>query len=94
MKRLTGSTTDPWPERPICARCGRVLLAGEMTVLVARGATAGTRHARCLCPTCGKDTSGSEEWSTAQCDDCFLATPDHAHGVATDRQFPPSPPPA
>ena len=24
------------------------------------------------CPTCGRDTSRSEGWSTGQCDNCYL----------------------
>lgn len=28
------------------------------------------------CPTCDKDTSGSEGWSTGQCDDCYLEAQD------------------
>lgn len=38
------------------------------------------------CPTCGKDTSGSEGWSTGQCDDCYLeeAAPVDAQGVTWD----------
>lgn len=28
---------------------------------------------RPLCPTCGNLTGGSEAWSTAQCDDCWIA---------------------
>lgn len=26
------------------------------------------------CPTCGRWTGRSEEWSTGQCDECFLDT--------------------
>lgn len=45
------------------------------------------------CPSCGGDTSGSEEWSTGQCDDCWDA--DHEpscasrFGCTTEHHFDP-----
>lgn len=43
----------------------------------ARARTTATRP----CPSCGKDTSGSEEWSTGQCDDCFVASTTEERGT-------------
>jgi NMD protein affecting ribosome stability and mRNA decay len=51
----------------------------------------GNAEASAPCPTCGKTTSGSEEWSTSQCDDCFLAENAEDMEIAAEaaRRFPP-----
>jgi hypothetical protein len=37
------------------------------------------------CPTCGRDTSRSEGWSTGQCDDCYIDDHLRAATEALDR---------
>ena len=61
------------PQWPSCTRCGQAIQAGDAWVVAGRGSADGEmRHVACPCPSCGKDTRRAEEWSTGQCDDCFV----------------------
>ena len=72
MTRLICSSTQ-WLEPPACARCGQKIEAGDVIIVADHLGAVRVTHQLCSCPTCGKSTSGSEEWSTGECDDCFLS---------------------
>lgn len=75
MTRLIFSPTQG-SERPICTHCGQRVLAGEAIIVGNSAVGERSRHEACPCPSCGKDRRGSEQWSTEQCDDCFVTGPD------------------
>ena len=75
MTRATFLPTD-WSETPICKHCGREVRAGDAVIVADRDRAPVVWHKQCPCPSCGKDPSRSEEWSTGQCDDCFVSSHD------------------
>lgn len=61
-------TLDVWASDTASFQINGRGLGGER--MTASDTTAGQDAT--ICPTCGQPTSGSEGWSTGQCDDCYL----------------------